>query len=258
MNTLRLPLAWLLWLALCATIWGAFFYAPPAEGFIGESSRILFFHVPAAWASFVMFFAAGIWSARYLFGSRQPRHDHAAQAAIELGLLLCILAIVTGALWARIMWGAYWNWDPRQVWITVALLFYGAYLALRSAVPDPETRRRLSSSYAVLGLIVAPFLFFVLPRMTGFSLHPEPVLNQQGKIEMNPRMLQVLLLGSVGLTALSFWIHNLRTRVLVLWEKREERAYDELLASGSQQSTGLNSEPTTAPTTTAPTAGLET
>ncbi|MCB1035493.1 MAG: hypothetical protein KDD47_16845, partial [Acidobacteria bacterium] len=64
-----------------------------------------------------------------------------------------------------------------------------------------------------LGLVVAPFLFFVLPRMTGFTLHPEPVVNQQGKIEMNPQMLQVLIGGSLGFTVLFFWIHNLRWRL---------------------------------------------
>ena len=96
--------------------------------------------------------------------------------AVELGLLFGVLATVTGAIWARFMWGAYWNWDPRQTSIVIALLFYAAYLALRAAVEDEPTRRRLAAAYAVLGLAVAPFLFFVLPRLT-FSLHPDTVVN---------------------------------------------------------------------------------
>lgn len=215
-------LKWLLWLWISIMIWGAFKYAPLAEGFIGDSSRILFFHVPMAWTSFVAFIAGGIWSARYLFGSRDPKHDRAAASAIEVGIVFCVLATASGAIWAKVMWGAYWNWDPRQVWITVAILFYAAYLALRSAVPDRDTRRRLSAAYAILGLVVAPFLFFILPRMTGFTLHPEPVINPEGKVEMEKRMMHVLILGSIGFNIFFFWVHNLRCRLETLIEERAD------------------------------------
>ena len=210
---MRTALLWLLWLLMCLMISGAFLYAPLAEGFVGESSRILFFHVPMAWVAFVAFLVAGVWSARYLFGRREQRFDRAARVAVELGLLFSLLATVTGAIWARIMWGAYWNWDPRQTSIAIAMLFYGAYLALRAAVPDGETRGRLAAAYAVLGLVVAPFLFFVLPRMGGFSLHPEPVLNTTGKVEMEGRMLQVLLAGAAIYTGVFFWLHGLQCRI---------------------------------------------
>jgi heme exporter protein C len=90
-----------------------------------------------------------------------------------------VLATVTGAIWARIMWGAYWNWDPRQLWIIVTLLFYAAYLALRQAIEDDEQRARLSAAYAILGLVVTPFFYWIMPRLT-FSLHPQPVVNAQG------------------------------------------------------------------------------
>jgi heme exporter protein C len=215
---MRKLLAWLLWLWLSAVIVGAFLYAPLAKGFIGQSSRILFFHVPMAWVSFVAFIAAGVWSLLFLW-RRDPRHDRAAAVAVELGLLFGVLATVTGALWARVMWGAYWNWDPRQTSIVVALLFYGAYLALRSSLEDGDQRARLAASYAVLGLVVAPFLYFIMPRIM-FSLHPQSVINAQGKVEMESRMVQVLLGGSAGCTALFFWIHNLRCRAQALLERK--------------------------------------
>ena len=211
--------AWLLWLWMSLVITGAFLYAPLAKGFIGESSRILFFHVPMAWVSFIGFIAAAVWSARYLFFGRDPRHDRAAAVAIELGLVYGVLATVTGALWARIMWGAYWNWDPRQISILISLLFYGAYLALRAAVDDGETRGRLAAAYALLGLVVTPFLFWIMPRIT-YSLHPEPVVNAQGKVEMEARMQQVLYASGIGFTALFFWIHNLQCRLQALLERK--------------------------------------
>ncbi len=214
----RTAAAWLLWLWMAAVIVGAFEYAPLAAKFIGQSSRILFFHVPMAWAAFVAFMAAGVSSLRYLFGSmpaRDPRHDRAARAAIELGLVFGVLATVTGAIWSRIMWGSYWNWDPRQTSIVMALVFNGAYLALRDAVEDAEKRSRLAAAYAALGLVVTPFFLFVVPRIT-FSLHPEPVINASGKVQMEARMLQVLLGSGAGFIALFFWLHSLRTRLLRL------------------------------------------
>lgn len=217
---MRKLLLYSLWLALCLVIWAAFRWAPLAQGFLGESSRILFFHVPMAWVAFVAFIAAGVWSVRFLAGGRNPEHDHAARAAVEIGLVFCILATVTGAMWAKTMWGAYWNWDPRQTSITFALLFYAAYLALRSSIVDLESRRRLASAYAALGLVVAPFLFFVAPRIV-YTLHPEPVINTQGKIAMNPRMLTVLLASAACFTALFFWMHGLLRRILHLAEAQD-------------------------------------
>ena len=212
--------AFLLWFWMAVVIVAAFHWAPLAEGFKGESSRILFFHVPMAWVSFVAFIAGGIWSLLFLFRGRRPKDDRAAAAAVELGLAFGVLATVAGALWARIMWGAYWNWDPRQISICMAMLFYGAYLALRESVEDPDARARLAASYAVLGLVVAPFLYFVVPRIT-FSLHPDSVVNTRGKIDVESRMLQVLLLGSIGFNVLYFWMHNLQCRLAALAERRE-------------------------------------
>ena len=210
---LTLALAWLLWAAIALAIWGALAWAPPAVGFKNVmSSRILFFHVPMAWGSFVAFLAAGAWSLVYLLRGRRRRHDLAAAVAVELGLVFCVLATLSGSIWSRLEWGAYWNWDPRQTSIVLALVFYAAYLALRGAVADGETRARLSAAYAGLGLVVAPFLFFVLPRLA-FSLHPEPVVNAGGEVEMDARILQVLLFASLGFTALFFWMHNVAWRL---------------------------------------------
>jgi heme exporter protein C len=218
---MRRILPWALWLWICAVIVGAFYYAPLAAKFIGQSSRILFFHVPMAWTSFVAFFAAGFWSLFYLARGRRREHDRAAAVAIELGLAYGVLATVTGSLWAKIMWGSWWNWDPRQTSVVVSLLFYGAYLALRDAIEDGEKRARLSAAYAALGLVVTPFFFFVVPRIT-YSLHPDPVINAEAKVNMDPRMLQVLLAGALAFTVLFFWMHNLQCRLEAQIERRTE------------------------------------
>lgn len=215
-------LPWLLWLWMCAVLVGAFLYAPIAQGFAeGQSSRILFFHVPMAWVSLIAFVAAAVWSGLYLYRGRDPRHDRAADVAIQLGLVFGVLATVSGAIWANVEWGTWWNWDPRQTSILLSLLFYAAYLALRSAIEDPQTRGRLSAVYALLGLVVTPFFFFIVPRIT-FSLHPEPVINAQGQIFMESRMRQVLYASTIGFVALFFWVHNLQCRLQALAERKAE------------------------------------
>jgi heme exporter protein C len=212
-------LRWLLWGWIAAAIAAAFLWAPLAKDFLGESSRILFFHVPMAWGAFVAFIAAGIWSIRYLW-RRRLDDDRAASAAVELGLVYCVLATVTGAMWARIEWGSWWNWDPRQTSITVVLVFYAAYLVLRGAVEDGDARARLGAVYAVLGLVVAPFFIFVLPRIVPYTLHPKPVVNEEMNVQMDARIGWVLLLSSLGFNVLFFWMHRLRWRVLRLEARR--------------------------------------
>ena len=182
---------WLLWLLLLG---GDRRRLPdstrPGEGFLGESGRILFFHVPNAWASFVAFVAAGVVERALPLRPPRPAHDHAAAAAVELGLLFCVLATVTGAIWARIQWGAYWNWDPRQTSITLALLFYGAYLVLRGAVEDRETRARLARRLRRAGAGGGALPLLRAAAASTFSLHPQPVVNASGKIEMARPMLR--------------------------------------------------------------------
>lgn len=216
----RTILPWLLWLVLALALGAAYLLSPPLQGFRGggESSRILFFHVPMAWTSFVAFLMAGVWSGFYL-SRRERRYDRSARVAVEFGLVFCVLATASGAVWAKVEWGAFWNWDPRQTTITLALVYYAAYVALREAVQDEEVAARLAAVYGVLGLVVAPFLFFVAPRMASFSLHPEPVINPEGELKMDLSVLWILIASMVGFMALFFWIHNLRCRLAALEER---------------------------------------
>jgi heme exporter protein C len=211
-------LRWLLWLFFVALILAAFLWAPLSQGFAGregnapESSRIVYFHVPMAVVSFFAFLVAGVRSGLYLY-RRRPSDDHASQAAVEVGLVFCVLATVTGAVWARVQWGAYWNWDPRQTSIALAILFYGAYLTLRGALEDPEVRARIAAAYCVLGLVVAPFLYFILPRLATFSLHPKPA-----GAEMDPLIGTIVTTSILAHLLLFFWIAHLRRRLLALEE----------------------------------------
>ena len=196
---------------MAVIIWASFLWARPAENFVGESSRIVFYHVPMAWVSTVAFFLAAWHSAAYL-RKRRTESDEAAAAAARLGLVFCVLATVTGAIFARVMWNAYWNWDPRQTSITLLLLVYGAYLGLRGAIEDPERRATLSAAYALVAFVTVPFLMFAVPRMYA-SLHPDTVLNARGRVEMSSDIKTVFFAANLAFLVLFFWLYSLDRKV---------------------------------------------
>ena len=203
-------LKWLLLPYMAAMIAAAFLWPEPAQGFIGESSRIVFFHVPCASTATLAFLVAAVSSAISL-ARRDPRSDDVACAAVRLGLLFAVLTLVTGSIFSRIMWGAYWNWDPRQSSYLLLVFLYGAYLFLRAAVDDPERRARLSAAYALFAAILMPFLVFVAPRITQ-SLHPQTVINKEGRILMDTPTRVVFFAGLAGFAALFFWMLSLTSR----------------------------------------------
>jgi heme exporter protein C len=218
--TRRDVLAWILFFWMALIIWGAFMWAPSAQGFKGESARIVFFHVPTAWVATLSFLVSFVTSIQYL-RTRESRWDIRARASAALGIVFTLLATVTGSIFAKIMWGSYWNWDPRETSITFLLLIYAAYFALRAAVPDPERRATLAAVYAILAFVTVPFLVFVVPRIY-WSLHPDTIINTQGSIKMESRMFKVFMGSLVGFTGLAAWLYDLECRIAGLEKRREE------------------------------------
>lgn len=220
MKFLRSPLfgaavgAWLL-----LVIWGAFAYAPPAIGFLLNTDRILYFHVPCAWTATLAFLVCAANSIVHLRKGTMESDRRAAIAA-RLGLLFTLLATISGSIWAKVMWNSYWNWDPRQTSIVTLMLIYAAYLALRESIDEPDRRGRLAAGYALLAVVTVPFLMFVVPRILQ-SLHPQPVVNAQMKREMHSKMFQVLMASLAGFTGLFFWIYALEDRIEAARERLE-------------------------------------
>ena len=222
-RTLRSVLQWALGAWFVAVILAAFFYAPTAVGFKGESARIVFFHVPQAWVAVLAFCVNLVASLRYL-RTRDALDDARAAAAARLGLVFSVLATITGSLFANVMWNSFWNWDPREVSIAILLLVYAAYFALREAIADEERRATLSAAYATLAFVTMPFLVFVVPRIY-WSLHPDTIIGATGKLklQMETRMLQVLFGSLVGFTGLFFWLYTLDVRLARVGLARRKR-----------------------------------
>lgn len=187
-----------LWMA--GIVISMFLVVPQYIG-LGDAGRIIVMHVPTAWVTTLAYAVSAFFSARYLW-KRRVQDDARAVAAAEVGTLFCVLATVTGSIFAEIVWGVFWNWDPRETTIVVLLLIYAAYFALRSALDDDERRRRLAASYNLFAALTMPFLLFVAPRISDSTLHPNCAFIQGSKCDGITLQLNGNRIGLLGDTKL--------------------------------------------------------
>lgn len=207
-------LRYFLFIFMTAVICFALLYPIPYIPALGNRARILYFHVPMSWTAVLAFMMSMVYGIQYL-RKKDLLYDRKSVSAASLGFLFTVLATITGAMWAKFNWGAFWNWDPRQTSIFVLMLVYGAYFALRSAIESEETRAKLSSVYAILSAVTVPFFVFIMPRLVE-SLHPDPIVNTQGKINMNTGMLLIFLSSLTAYTILFFWMLQQKVRIAKL------------------------------------------
>ncbi|GAA4359776.1 cytochrome c biogenesis protein CcsA [Hymenobacter saemangeumensis] len=194
----------------------------PALPIVNESIRNLFFHVPM-WFSMLMVLLVSVWySIRYL---RNPsaRLDILAHESAKTGIVLGLLGLATGSLWARYTWGAWWTPDPRLNGAAVAMLIYGAYLVLRGSFRDEQQRARVSAIYNIFAFAAVIPLLFVLPRLSGPSLHPgqtgNPGFNQY---DLDSTMRPVFYTAVLGWILFAFWLTQVSSRYALLQLKHDE------------------------------------
>jgi len=187
----------------------------PDEEFQGAIFRIIFFHVPAAFTAFACFFAALVSGIAYL-STQNLKCDAFSVSVTEVGLAFGAANLVTGMIWARIIWGIWWTWDWRLTSMLICWLLYAGYLVLRRAVEEPTERARLSAVMSILSFTVVPFVFFSIKWFR--TQHPQPVLYGQGRMDANYR---AMLFGN--------WVPLLLFAVvLIAVRMRQERRQREL------------------------------
>ena len=196
----------IIFLFTIAVIAAVFMIVPPAEG-LGYLVRIIYFHVPTAWLSVIAFFTSAFYAARYLKTYDLIKDELSAKSA-KIGFVCVLLSTISGAIFSKLTWGAYWNWDPRQTTIFVLILIYGAYLTLRMSVTEIKTRAKVSAIYSLLSVLTVPLLVFIIPRMY-FSLHPSPIINGSG-LEMDSTMLAVLIAAVIDSTLIFIYLMRMR------------------------------------------------
>ena len=222
---------WFAWAALIAAIAGligALGTAPP-DYQQGEGYRIIFVHVPAAvlstMAYAVMAAAAGVG----LIWRMNVAHAVAASSAV-VGAWFTFVALATGSLWGRPMWGTYWEWDPRLTSELVLLFLYLGFMGLRSAIDDTARADRASAVLALVGVINLPIIHYSVDWWN--SLHQGHTVLKFGKAAMPPSMLVPLLLMMLAFTLYFAAILLVRTRGEILRRERTARWISEAIGSG--------------------------
>jgi heme exporter protein C len=147
--------------------------------------------------------------------------DEKAYNSAAIGFAFTIMTVITGSIWAKISWGTFWNWDPRETSIVIILLIYIAYFSLRGSLPDNEKRGRIGSAYLILAMVTLPFFVFLVPRLYP-SLHPDPIINADQKIYLDGRMKGTLVVAIVTFSILYCYLFDLMNRILILRKKIEE------------------------------------
>ena len=207
-----------------AAILSAFWLAPRAE-ILGDSSRIIYFHVPLAMVSVIAFLYAGIASVIYL-AKKNPIMPDKARNSAGIGLLCAVLTTLTGSLWAKAAWGSYWNWDPRQTSIIFLLLIYVAYMCLHASLANNPARGHISSVYLIMSMAVMPFFVFVIPRVY-YSLHPDTLINSEGVLKIDPAMRTALFISAAAFIFLYIYIMGIKNKMLSIERIKIERIKNE-------------------------------
>ena len=213
------PLIGAIAVALAVTgLWLGF--TAPEDYQQGATVKIMFIHVPAAWLSMFVYVCMGVASFLALV-FRHALADAAAQAAAPLGAAFTGLALITGSLWGRPMWGAWWVWDARLTSVLVLFLFYLAYMALRASLDDEAKAARAGAILALVGLINLPVVHWSVNWWN--TLHQGASVFRKGGSALDPVYLTPLLLMGLAYTAAfgALWLVRIRGEV---WRRRAEAA----------------------------------
>jgi heme exporter protein C len=186
------------------------FLVLPDEAMQGAIYRILFFHAPSAIVGMVGYFVALIFSIMYL-SFKNLRYDSLAASIVEVSLVFSVVNIVTGSIWARIIWGIWWTWDYRLTSALVCVLIFFAYLMLRRAVDEPTQRARLSAALCIFGCVDVVIVWKSIEWFR--NQHPGPVLDiRTGGGHMDPAMQHIFYLNFYAILMMAIALVLIRTR----------------------------------------------
>lgn len=200
-------------------LWLGLFVAPP-DYQQGESYRIMFVHVPSAWMSLFVYMFMAVLSAIYLIWNIKLAEVMARSSAL-LGASFTFLALATGSLWGKPMWGAWWVWDARLTSELILFFLYVGYLALMSAVEDQRTAGRAGSVLILVGVVNIPIIHYSVEWWN--TLHQGPTVTKFDKPSIHPSMLWPLLLMAAAFQFYFLTVVLMRARAeLVERERRSD------------------------------------
>ena len=216
-----------------AGLWVGFFEAP-TDATQGESYRIMFIHVPAAWMSMVVYLAMAGWAAvGWLLNARMA--SMLAQALAPTGALFTVITLWTGALWGRPAWGAWWVWDARLTSELILLFLYLGFIALVAAIDDVRRADRAGALLAIVGAVNIPVIYYSVRWWN--TLHQGASVSLTSAPKMAHTMLAAMLLMTLAFWAYGFAVAFTRARALVLEREAGSAWVQDMLRQTTKGST---------------------
>jgi len=213
-------------LSILAGLYLGLFVAPP-DYQQGESVRIMYVHVPAAWMALFIYACMALASASLLIW-RHPLAGLIAKASAPVGAAFTFLALVTGSLWGKPMWGTWWVWDARLTSVLILFFIYLGHMALINAFENPERGQRAAAVLALVGAVNLPIVKFSVDWWN--TLHQPASVTRIGTPAIHPSMLWPLLLMALGFSLYYVTILIVRLRAEMLASRL--RALGRLAADG--------------------------
>ena len=210
-------LAWLTGILLVAGLYLGLFVAPP-DYQQGQSYRIIFVHVPSAWMSLFIYTFMAVLGAIYLIWNIKLA-DVMARSSAVLGAAFTFLALATGSLWGKPMWGAWWVWDARLTSELILLFLYLGYVALVTAIEDTRTAARAGAVLILVGVVNIPIIHYSVEWWN--TLHQGPTVTKLDKPSIHLSMLIPLLLMAGAFQLYYFTVVLMRARVEVMERERK-------------------------------------
>ena len=184
-----------------------------------QSIRNLYYHVPM-WFGMILLLLASMINAIQVLNKKDLTYDIKSEAYATTAMTFGVIGLLTGMIWAKNTWGAYWTNDPKLNSAAIGMLMYAAYFVLRSSIDDEEKKARVSAVYNIFSFPVFIVLMFVLPRLTD-SLHPgnggNPGFNSY---DLDIRLRMVFYPAVIGWSLIGFWMSDLSIRTLFIEHKK--------------------------------------
>ena len=194
------------------------FFVAPTDAQQGESYRIIFIHVPAAWMSMVVYLAMAGWaSIGWIFNARMA--SMLARALAPSGMVFTLIALATGSFWGKPAWGTWWVWDARLTSELILLFLYVGYIALVEAIDDVKRADHAGALLAIVGAANVPVIYFSVRWWN--TLHQGATITMSAVPKMQSTMLTAMLLLTFAFWAYAFAVVFVRARAIVL-----EREHD--------------------------------
>jgi heme exporter protein C len=213
-------------LVLVAATYAYGLWLTPPDVFMGQLVRLLYIHPPVAWVAYLAYGVTSIAAILYLWKrTRRPEWDLLSAASAEIGVVFTALTLVTGSIWGRPTWHVWWTWDARLTTTALLFLLYVGYLALRSAIDDPEKRAKRAAVMALIAFVDVPIVHQSVVWWK--TLHQSAtVFNASLSPKVHGAMAWTLLLGFIAFTAVYVWLLINRYETARLRQAASDRTLD--------------------------------